>query len=62
MAVRKLYPDRLSITLLEHKPVAIWNDTNFVSEQGTVFSLPKDRIDKMDFHYSMVQIRKEKVY
>ncbi|HDV7284577.1 TPA: cell division protein FtsQ/DivIB [Mannheimia haemolytica] len=46
VAVRKLYPDRLSITLLEHKPVAIWNDTNFVSEQGTVFSLPKDRIDK----------------
>ncbi|HGO5824413.1 TPA: cell division protein FtsQ/DivIB [Mannheimia haemolytica] len=46
VVVRKLYPDRLSITLIEHKPVAVWNDVNFVSEQGVVFSLPKDRLDK----------------
>lgn len=48
VVVRKLYPDRLSITLIEHKPVAVWNDINFVSEQGTVFSLPKDRLDKTE--------------
>lgn len=48
VVVRKLYPDRLSITLVEHRPVAVWNDINFVSEQGTVFSLPKDRLDTKD--------------
>lgn len=46
VVVRKLYPDRLSITLMEHKAVAVWNDVNFVSDQGIVFSLPKDRLDK----------------
>ncbi|WGE64630.1 cell division protein FtsQ/DivIB [Actinobacillus equuli] len=46
VVVRKLYPDRLSITLIEHNPVAIWNNTNFLSEQGVVFSLPADRMDK----------------
>lgn len=44
VVVRKLYPDRLSITLIEHKPVAIWNDDYFVSEQGVVFRLPKERM------------------
>lgn len=46
VAVRKLYPDRLSITLIEHKPVAIWNNDYFVSDQGVVFSLPNGRLEK----------------
>lgn len=41
--VRKIYPDRLSITLFEHRPIAIWNEDHFLSDDGTVFSLPKDR-------------------
>lgn len=45
VAVRKVYPDRLSITLAEHRPVAIWNNERFVSDQGVVFSLPKDRLE-----------------
>lgn len=49
VVVRKVYPDRLSITLIEHNPVAVWNDVNFLSEQGIVFSLPPDRIDKTGF-------------
>lgn len=47
VVVRKLYPDRLSITLVEHKAAAVWNDDYFVSEQGIVFSLPKERLDKV---------------
>lgn len=45
VVVRKVYPDRLSITLLEHQPVARWNNDKFVSEQGVVFTLPADRFD-----------------
>lgn len=43
--VHKIYPDKLRITLIEHKPVAVWNDEKFLSDQGVVFSLPKDRFD-----------------
>lgn len=45
VAVRKIYPDRLSITLLEHTPTALWNTNQLLSEQGVVFSLPPDRFD-----------------
>lgn len=46
VVVRKFYPDRLSISIVEHKPVAVWNNIYYISEQGTVFSLPPDRFDK----------------
>lgn len=46
VVVRKLYPDRLSMTLIEHNPVAIWNKNAFLSDQGVVFSLPDGRIEK----------------
>lgn len=46
VAVRKLYPDRLSISLVEYQPVAVWNNIKFLSAQGDVFSLPADRFDK----------------
>ena len=34
------------ITILEHRPVAIWNNVKYLSEQGVVFSLPADRFDR----------------
>ncbi len=46
VVVRKLYPDRLGITILEHSPVAVWNNIKYLSDQGVVFSLPPDRFDK----------------
>ncbi|MGX2949448.1 cell division protein FtsQ/DivIB [Ursidibacter sp. B-7004-1] len=45
VAVRKVYPDRISLTLVEHRPTAIWNQTRFVSAQGVVFDLPKERFN-----------------
>lgn len=48
VVVRKLYPDRLSITLIEHRPFAIWNDNYFVSDKGAIFALPKERLDKIE--------------
>lgn len=47
--VRKVYPDRLSITLSEHQPVARWNNDKVVSDQGVVFSIPGDRLDTSTF-------------
>ncbi|QPB42166.1 cell division protein FtsQ/DivIB [Rodentibacter haemolyticus] len=42
--VRKVWPNRLSIWLTEYMPVAIWNKTEFVTKEGTVFQLPMDRL------------------
>lgn len=46
VVVRKFYPDRLGLTILEHQPIAIWNKEQFLSERGDIFSLPADRFDK----------------
>ncbi|OOR98446.1 cell division protein FtsQ [Haemophilus paracuniculus] len=45
VVVRKIWPDRLSISLSEHYPVAIWNKDKFLSAQGDVFSLPAGRFN-----------------
>lgn len=42
--VRKVWPNRLSIWLTEYMPVAIWNKTEFVTKDGTVFQLPMERL------------------
>lgn len=46
VSVRKIYPDKLSITLLEHRPVAVWNNQQLLSEYGNVFQLPKGRVEQ----------------
>lgn len=43
VVVRKVFPNRLSITLIEHQPVAHWNGERYLSEQGVSFMLPKER-------------------
>lgn len=43
VVVRKIYPNRLSITLLEHQPVAHWNGDRYMSDRGVPFILPEDR-------------------
>lgn len=45
VVVRKVYPNRLGITLSEHQPAAHWNEGFYISEQGTVFALPKERFE-----------------
>ncbi|OOF82226.1 cell division protein FtsQ [Rodentibacter ratti] len=42
--VRKVWPNRLSIWLTEYIPVAVWNKTEFVTKDGTVFQLPMERL------------------
>lgn len=41
--VRKVYPDRLSVTVIEHQPIARWNNDKLLSDRGVVFSLPAER-------------------
>ncbi|OOF36017.1 cell division protein FtsQ/DivIB [Rodentibacter heidelbergensis] len=49
--VRKIWPNRLSIWLTEYTPVAIWNKTEFVTKDGTVFQLPMDRLKNQTLPY-----------
>lgn len=40
-AVRKEWPSRLSLVLVEHQPVAYWNDGQLLDTDGSIFSVPK---------------------
>ncbi len=42
--VRKQWPDKLKIHLVEHVPVARWNDQYLLDSNGKVFSAPVARI------------------
>jgi len=37
VALRRQWPQRLDVTIEEHAPLARWNDTGIVNEQGEVF-------------------------
>ena len=49
--VRKIWPNRLSIWLSEYQPVAIWNKTEFITKEGTVFQLPMDKLKEKVLPY-----------
>ncbi|MFD0965625.1 cell division protein FtsQ/DivIB [Seminibacterium arietis] len=42
--VRKIWPNRLSIMVSEYTPVATWNETEFLSDDGVIFKLPADKL------------------
>lgn len=42
--IRRNWPDRLTVEVVEHRPFAFWNDDGLLSDQGQIFhpeSLPK---------------------
>ncbi|MGP1871438.1 MAG: cell division protein FtsQ/DivIB [Arsenophonus sp.] len=47
--VRKQWPDKLKIHLIEYKPYAKWNDIFFINIEGTIFNLPTLTNVKDDF-------------
>ncbi|PJG83004.1 cell division protein FtsQ/DivIB [Caviibacterium pharyngocola] len=46
--VRKIWPDRLSIWVAEHYPVAVWNETDYLSREGVVFTLPSEKVKEQN--------------
>lgn len=43
--VRKVWPNRLEITIEEHQPYARWGEDRLLSERGRLFALPADSAD-----------------
>lgn len=46
--VRKIWPNRLSIWVTEYIPIAVWNENEFLAQDGTVFKLPTDHVKEYD--------------
>ena len=42
--VRKKWPDTLVVSLNEYKPLAVWNGTDLVAEQGSIFHKPDGKL------------------
>lgn len=42
IALRRHWPDRLEVTIVEHEPLAHWNETALVDTEGEVFSVNFD--------------------
>jgi cell division protein FtsQ len=42
VALRRLWPDRLEVAVIEHEPLARWNDTALVDREGEIFSADYD--------------------
>ena len=42
VAVRRVWPDSLSIHVTEHEPVALWGSSGLISSEAAVFSPPQD--------------------
>ncbi|PAJ74794.1 cell division protein [Pseudoalteromonas sp. NBT06-2] len=45
-SVRKQWPNTLKVFVVEHNPVAIWNDDLLLNSDGIVFQVPKSTITK----------------
>lgn len=41
VSIRKQWPDTLKIHIMEHIPVALWNDSQAINIAGTIFRIPK---------------------
>lgn len=42
VALRRQWPDRLEVTVVEHEPLARWNDTSLVDSEGEEFNAEFD--------------------
>lgn len=49
--VRKIWPNRLSIWVTEYQPAAFWNHNQLVTQDGVVFQLPFERLNKQTLPY-----------
>lgn len=61
VSVRKQWPDRLIVNLVEYQPQYIWNDTFLLDHDGAVFSVPKERFDGENLPKLSGPVGKEKL-
>lgn len=45
--VRKRWPDRLEVALVEYKPLARWGEGRMLSENGEIFPAPKGHVSRL---------------
>ncbi|MFC0309783.1 cell division protein FtsQ/DivIB [Gallibacterium trehalosifermentans] len=45
ISIRKIWPAQLNISVMEYIPAAKWNEVNYLTSDGTIFSLPKGKIN-----------------
>ncbi|WP_392560816.1 FtsQ-type POTRA domain-containing protein [Orbus sturtevantii] len=45
VSVRKKWPDRLIVNIVEYQPSYVWNDIFLLDENAIIFSVPKDRVN-----------------
>jgi cell division protein FtsQ len=45
--VRKRWPDRLEVALVEYKPLARWSDGRMLSENGEIFPAPRGHVSRL---------------
>ena len=42
--VRKMWPDTLTVSLKEYRPLAVWNGSRLLAEQGSIFGMPAGKL------------------
>lgn len=47
VVVRKRWPDRLEVALVEYKPLARWGEGRMLSENGEIFPSPRGHVSKL---------------
>lgn len=46
-SIEKKWPDSLVVQILEHIPIGFWNDLYFIDVNGTIFYVPKNRLNNV---------------
>lgn len=60
-SVRKQWPDRLIVHIVEYQPAFYWNEVFLLDNNGTVFSVPKERFSDDTLPKLFGPIGKEKI-
>ncbi|WP_392553008.1 FtsQ-type POTRA domain-containing protein [Orbus wheelerorum] len=61
VSVRKQWPDRLIVNIVEYQPSYIWNDIFLLDKDAVIFSVPKERIKDVLLPKLFGPIGKEKL-
>lgn len=61
VSVRKQWPDRLIVHIVEYQPSYFWNEFFLLDKDGALFSVPKERIKNVDMPKLAGPIGKEKL-